>query len=52
MSDIKVSEMAEATQVNDDDLLMIVQNDVSKKVKVNKIKDNFKTLWERRCRWS
>ena len=34
MSDIKVSEMTEATEVNDNDLLMIVQNDVSKKAKV------------------
>lgn len=34
MLDIKVSEMTEATEVNDDDLLMIVQNDVSKKAKI------------------
>lgn len=37
MSDIKVSEMAEATEINNDDLLMIVQNDVSKKAKVKNV---------------
>lgn len=45
MADIKVSEMAEATQVNDDDLLMIVQNDVSKKAKASKIRKQI-TLFE------
>ncbi len=38
MSDIKVSEMTEATEVNDDDLLMIVQNDISKKAKASEVR--------------
>lgn len=38
MSEIKVTEMTEATQINDNDLLMIVQNEKSKKVKLSTIK--------------
>lgn len=38
MSEIKVTEMTEATQINDNDLLMIVQNEKSKKAKVSTIK--------------
>ena len=38
MSEIKVTEMIEATQINDNDLLMIVQNEKSKKAKVSTIK--------------
>lgn len=37
MSDIKVSEMPEASELNNNDLLMIVQNGVNKKVKTEKI---------------
>jgi len=37
MSDIKVSEMTEATELNDNDLLMVVQNGANKKVKIEKI---------------
>lgn len=37
MSDIKVSEMAEATTLNDNDLLMVVQNGANKKVKIDKL---------------
>jgi len=33
MSDIKISEMPEATELNNNDLLMIVQNGVNKKIK-------------------
>lgn len=43
MSDIKVSEMAEATEINDNDLLMMVQNDVSKKVKAGLL--DWQTIW-------
>lgn len=39
MSEIKVTEMTEATQINDNDLLMIVQNEKSKKVKLSTIKN-------------
>ena len=38
ISEIKVTEMTEATQINDNDLLMIVQNEKSKKVKFSTIK--------------
>lgn len=38
MNEIKVTEMTEATQINDNDLLMIVQNEKSKKVKLSTIK--------------
>lgn len=37
MSDIKVSEMPEATTLNDNDLLMVVQNGTNKKVGINKL---------------
>ena len=37
MSDIKVSEMPEASELNNNDLLMIVQIGVNKKVKTEKI---------------
>lgn len=37
MSDIKVSEMPEATELNESDLLMIVQNGTNKKVKKDKL---------------
>ena len=39
MNEIKVTEMTEATQINDNDLLMIVQNEKSKKVKLSTIKN-------------
>lgn len=39
MSEIKVSEMTEATEVNNNDLLMIVQDGINKKVKIDKIKE-------------
>lgn len=38
MSEIKVSEMMEAENINDNDLIMIVQNNVNKKAKTSKIK--------------
>ena len=37
MSEIKVSEMIEAESVNDEDLIMIVQNGVNKKVPASKV---------------
>ena len=37
MAEIKVSEMLEAEQVNDEDLIMIVQNGVNKKVPASKV---------------
>lgn len=37
MSDIKISEMPEATELNNNDLLMVVQNGVNKKVKIEKL---------------
>ena len=37
MSDIKISEMPEATELNNNDLLMVVQNGVNKKAKIDKI---------------
>ncbi|MCI8699743.1 MAG: tail fiber protein [Clostridia bacterium] len=37
MSNIKISEMAEAEQVNDEDLIMIVQDGVNKKTKAKNI---------------
>lgn len=37
MSDIKISEMTEAEEVNDEDLIMIIQNGVNKKVKAEKV---------------
>lgn len=46
MSDIKVSEMAEATTLNDNDLLMVVQNGTNKKVKANKIRKSGVILFE------
>lgn len=33
MSEVKVSELSEASSVNDEDLVMIVQNNINKKVK-------------------
>lgn len=37
MAEMKVSEMIEAEQVNDEDLIMIVQNGVNKKVPASKV---------------
>lgn len=37
MSEIKVSEMTEAESVNDEDLIMIVQNGINKKVPASKV---------------
>ena len=37
MSDIKVSEMPEAIELNNNDLLMVVQNGSNKKVKIDKL---------------
>lgn len=37
MSNIKVSEMPEASELNNNDLLMIVQNGTNKKVKIEKL---------------
>ena len=44
MSEIKVTEMTEATQINDNDLLMIVQNEKSKKEKFSTIKLDLKGI--------
>lgn len=48
MSDIKVSEMPEAIELNNNDLLMVVQNGVNKRASVSQVKDNYYTLFERR----
>ena len=37
MSDIKVSEMPEATQLNNNDLLMVIQNGTNKKSKIENL---------------
>jgi len=37
MSDIKISEMPEASELNESDLLMVVQNGSNKKVKIDKL---------------
>ena len=37
MSDIKVSEMPEASELNNNDLLMVVQNGINKKAEINKL---------------
>ena len=37
MSDIKVSEMPEASELNNNDLLMVVQNGINKKAGINKL---------------
>lgn len=37
MSNIKISELAEATEVNENDLLMIIQNGENKKIKASKV---------------
>lgn len=37
MSSIKISELTEAEEVTESDLLMIIQNNANKKIKVNKI---------------
>lgn len=37
MSDIKVSEMSEATELNNNDLMMVVQNGVNKKSKIENL---------------
>lgn len=33
----KVSELTEATQINDDDIIMILQNNENKKAKISKL---------------
>ena len=42
--EVKISEMQEAENVNDNDLIMIVQNSVNKKVKLSKLKGNETTV--------
>lgn len=37
MSEVKISELPEATEVGDNDLLMIVQNGVNKKTKAENV---------------
>ena len=46
MSNIKVSEMPEASELNNNDLLMVVQNGANKKVKANKLQLTGVTLFE------
>ena len=33
----KVSELSEATEINDEDIIMIIQNNENKKAKINKL---------------
>lgn len=37
MNEIKISELTEAEEVNEDDLIMIIQNGVNKKVRAEKV---------------
>ena len=46
MANRKVSEMLEASELNSDDLLMVVQEGVNKKVKVNKLQREGEILYE------
>ena len=44
MSEIKVSQMQEATNVNNDDYLMVVQNGVNKKARIENVRNNISVV--------